>query len=647
VVPGTDQDGVNGPRFHGWNGRRSAAAHLAILAIICAAFPVVTASPAAASSPAGVVTEFSSGITASSGVMIPTAGPDGNVWFSEQWGNNVGRITPSGTVTEFSIGTMVLGITTGADGNLWFTSPNATTISRITPSGVVTPYQAGLTSGSAPTFITAGPDGNLWFVEYQSGYVGRINPSTGTITEFSSGITPGIHPGSITSGPDGNLWFTELDANTIGRITPSGVVTEFSAGITGGSMPQVIAAGNDGNLWFTETGTNNIAKITTSGVVTEYAVPTNASQPMAITRGPDGNMWFTEGAADKIGMITPSGSITEYSSGITSGAQPFGITAGPDGEMWFAEYGGARMARITSGDPAGVSLNLAHWSVSNNATSATGVSSTYEIDTETAATIATVTMTVPAGTAGTPTVVTNYGIGAGTVGLAANTLTYTVTSPTWVASRTPILIEIGGLTNTSTPAAFTSDITTIDANPLTIDGPTTTNSITFGDTNTVITVVVAKSLTFTNDTSSFILLMDPALSALADETKDVTLTVRTNASSGYTLQANDTAAGLNTGTDTVARFSNGQTGHAAWGGTVDKYGYKITPTISGTAALTGAMAGGDYAGYSNTPETLVSRTDPTGNTPDQLVVTNRVKIDYAQDAGTYGDTLTYTVTPSY
>jgi spore coat protein U-like protein len=59
------------------------------------------------------------------------------------------------------------------------------------------------------------------------------------------------------------------------------------------------------------------------------------------------------------------------------------------------------------------------------------------------------------------------------------------------------------------------------------------------------------------------------------------------------------------------------------------------------------MAGGDYAGYTNTPETLASRSDPTGNTPDQLVITNRVKIDYAQDAGTYGDTLTYTVTPSY
>ncbi len=33
--------------------------------------------------------------------IIP--GPDGNLWFTEVLGNKVGRITPSGTITEFSI----------------------------------------------------------------------------------------------------------------------------------------------------------------------------------------------------------------------------------------------------------------------------------------------------------------------------------------------------------------------------------------------------------------------------------------------------------------------------------------------------------------------------------------------------------------
>ncbi len=57
----------------------------------------------------------------------------------------------------------------------------------------------------------------------------------------------------------------------------------------------------------------------------------------------------------------------------------------------------------------------------------------------------------------------------------------------------------------------------------------------------------------------------------------------------------------------------------------------------------------NYAGYSATVrrETVVSRATPTGNLADTLVIHNRVAIDYTQDAGTYSDTVTYTVTPSY
>ena len=54
--------------------------------------------------PAGVVTEFSAGITGNISGAI-TAGPDGNLWFTESAGasgsDRIGRITPAGAVTEF------------------------------------------------------------------------------------------------------------------------------------------------------------------------------------------------------------------------------------------------------------------------------------------------------------------------------------------------------------------------------------------------------------------------------------------------------------------------------------------------------------------------------------------------------------------
>src|SRR5690242_18694640 len=48
-------------------------------------------------------------------------GSDGNVWFSEYTGLQIGRITPSGEITEFPSGGTD-GITLGPDGNVWFTS---------------------------------------------------------------------------------------------------------------------------------------------------------------------------------------------------------------------------------------------------------------------------------------------------------------------------------------------------------------------------------------------------------------------------------------------------------------------------------------------------------------------------------------------
>ena len=298
---------------------------------------------------AQVVTEFSSGITGGAAPVNITAGPDGNLWFTDLSGNRIVRITPLGVVAEISAGIaggFPSGITAGPDGNLWF-AKQSDLIGRITPLGVVTEFSAGITVNAQPVGITAGPDGNLWFTEYNGNRIGRITP-LGIVTEFSISVTAG--PVAITAGPDGNLWFTEYHGNRIGRITPLGFVTEFSAGITAGAGPASIVAGPDGNLWFTEYDGNRIGRITPLGVVTEFSTGiTGGAGPAGITAGPDGNLWFTESSGKQIGRITPLGVITEFSTGITDGAWLAGITGGPDSNLWFTEYVGKRIGRITTG----------------------------------------------------------------------------------------------------------------------------------------------------------------------------------------------------------------------------------------------------------------------------------------------------------
>lgn len=298
---------------------------------------------------AQVITEFSAGISAGAAPAFITAGPDGNLWFTEQGTTpRIGRITPTGTVTEFGAGitgNLLEGIAAGPDGNLWFTERSGA-IGRITPTGTVTEFTVGLTPGGTPWGITNGPDGNLWFTDPASIQIGRITP-TGTITMFSA--SPAFAGVDITTGPDGNLWFTDFAGSGVARITPTGTVTEFTAGITVNSSPYGIARGPDGNLWFAEqSGTPAIGRITTTGTATEFTAGI-ASSPWYIAAGADGNLWFTQpGAVPMIGRITPTGTVAEFGTGITAGAFPLGITAGPDGNLWFAEQAG-RIGRITTG----------------------------------------------------------------------------------------------------------------------------------------------------------------------------------------------------------------------------------------------------------------------------------------------------------
>jgi streptogramin lyase len=268
------------------------------------------------------------------------AGPDGNLWFTEQLGNKIGRITTTGNITEFAVptaGSEPVAITAGPDGNMWFVESG--NVGRITPAGVITEFP--VPGASLLYEIATGADGNLWLADRAGGPpypIRRITPS-GTITAFPSPVSSA----GMTAGPDGNVWFTAYAEGQIGRITPAGVVTVFPIP-TANSSPNDITQGPDGNLWFTEQATNNIGRITPAGVVTEFPIPPPASSTYGIKTGADGNLWFAA-LSGHIGRITPAGVITVFTA--TPGSEPHMTAAGSDGNVWFTERAGNRIGRIT------------------------------------------------------------------------------------------------------------------------------------------------------------------------------------------------------------------------------------------------------------------------------------------------------------
>lgn len=106
-----------------------------------------------------------------------TTGPDGNLWLSAFTGpTSIVRLTPGGSITEFPIGNSasnILDITRGPDGAMWFTENFGSKIGRITVGGSLTEYS--LTPGAGPVGITVGRDGAIWFTEASAGKIGRLS----------------------------------------------------------------------------------------------------------------------------------------------------------------------------------------------------------------------------------------------------------------------------------------------------------------------------------------------------------------------------------------------------------------------------------------------------------------------------------------
>jgi len=226
-----------------------------------------------------------------------------------------------GDIAEYAIPSLSFpfAITAGPDGNLWFTELDAGNIGRIcakknvaencTAIGAITPYPA---QGIGPWGITAAPDGQLWFTTISDGYIRSMN-TAGVVT--GSYAVPAGNPGWITAGPDGALWFVGggYPASYIGRICvkvspgcPSvGALTDppyFVSSDINGLV--YITPGPDGAIWFSgfkRSGTGLIGRITTDGKTVNYY---DVDFAEGITSGPDGAVWFASVA--NLGQALPS-----------------------------------------------------------------------------------------------------------------------------------------------------------------------------------------------------------------------------------------------------------------------------------------------------------------------------------------------------
>lgn len=299
----------------------------------------------------GTVAEFAIPTAASRPSSI-VAGPDGNVWFTESAGSQIGRITPAGCITEFWTGGYTpLDLTVGPDGSFWFAAgiPGSLSgrIARMAPNGETLRGFPLLRGSTDPSAIITGPDGNLWFAQGSPSTIARMTPD-GVIMQFTSPSNLYTTPASLVAGSDGNVWFCARSAPRIVRIDPA-TGTMTSLAVPDGGIPFSMTRGGDGNIWFVDSVSGmgyRVVSVTPAGTFTVFRAPAGTTL-QDVTTTADGDVWLTTYDSNSIVRLKPSTSgFTTYPLP-TASSYPTGITTGPDGNVWFVETGGNRIGRVT------------------------------------------------------------------------------------------------------------------------------------------------------------------------------------------------------------------------------------------------------------------------------------------------------------
>lgn len=256
-------------------------------------------------------------------------GPDGNLWATVEaypGKGGIAKITPSGQITVYTLPTpgADLGyITVGSDGNLWFTEHTPNKFGRITPSGTITEFP--FEDIGAPNGIVNGPDGRLWICEQGAydasnrhqtyGRIERVN-TDGTIYATYD-IAPDSWqnvPEDITVGPDNKLWFTQFIAISqtiyeISNVTLGGTITQYQTPTANAGPGSPILAG-DANIWFSEAYAAQLGHVKPSGKIAEFPLSQGTAKfptaPYGLTTngGKHLQIWFADYQNGRIGQFS-------------------------------------------------------------------------------------------------------------------------------------------------------------------------------------------------------------------------------------------------------------------------------------------------------------------------------------------------------
>ena len=188
----------------------------------------------------------------------------GDIWFTVQQGNKVGRLDaqtlrinlyevptadarPYGLVMQQNQPWIAL-----------FGSNKLATVNNGVLQEIELPRKFSL-----PRRIALTPDGKVWYVDYAGGYLGHYDPLSGNISEWQTPAGANARPYALAADKNGILWFVETGVQPNRLVGFSPASAEFTQPVAiqsgGGTVRHMVYDPASHSLWF-GTDTNTLAQ---------------------------------------------------------------------------------------------------------------------------------------------------------------------------------------------------------------------------------------------------------------------------------------------------------------------------------------------------------------------------------------------------
>ena len=182
----------------------------------------------------------------------------GNIWFTVQGGNFVGRLT----MADKSIDLVAVpterarpyGIVLDENDQPWIALFGTSKLATIDPATMELTEIPLPRDDARPRRIGVTPDQNIWYVDYADGNLGMYDPDTKAFEEWPMPGGDGSRPYAMATDADGKVWFVEtgLEPNRFVGFDPSTEtffsINEVESG--GGTIRHMFFNERDNTIWF-------------------------------------------------------------------------------------------------------------------------------------------------------------------------------------------------------------------------------------------------------------------------------------------------------------------------------------------------------------------------------------------------------------